>query len=434
MTIRSAADADFAPFRASLRRRATPPRALERTVREIIQAVEERGDQALLDFAARFDGAEFPLAQLHVDAAELAAASATLAPELAASIEAARENVAAFAEAGRPQDYTRQNAQGVTVGARYQPLQRVGIYVPGGSAPLISTVIMSVEIARVAGCEEIVVCTPPGPGGAINAALLAALHRCGATEVIRAGGAQAIAALGLGTESIRPVAKVFGPGNRFVVEAKRQLFGTVGVDLLPGPSEILVLADESAEEGDIPRWIAADLLGQAEHGPDSVVACVSPSRTLLDAVAAAIQTQAARLSRQGPLLEVLAQRLHLIQVPDLAAGIDLANDFAAEHLSLLVADPDAVVPQLRTTGEIFVGAHTPVALGDYLAGPSHTLPTGGAGHAFSGLSIADFYRKTGLVHATPAAIAASAPLIETLAFAEGLDAHAASARVRLEHE
>lgn len=430
MRIWSPADEDYSQIFSFLSRRTLPSAQLQQQVAQILLEVKQRGNLALVDFAKRFDQVELSSDKLAVSRQELAAAQATLTPEVSEALEAARVNVAAFAKAGEPQSFSLQNQQGVNTGVRYSALKRVGIYVPGGSAPLISTVIMSVEIARVAGCKEIVVCTPPGKEGEIHPTLLAALYRCGATEVIRAGGAQAIAAMAYGTETIRPVQKIFGPGNSFVVEAKRQLFGAVAIDLLPGPSEVIVLTDETALAEPVSKWIAADLLAQAEHGPDSVVGCISTSRKVLEKVAEAIPVLAEECSRQQQLMAVLEQGLFLVEVADLKTGVDLVNEFAPEHLSLIVADAEEKIPCFDSVGEIFVGAHTPVALGDYLAGPSHTLPTGGAGKSFSGLSITDFYRKTGIVSADPSSIQKSAPLIATIALQEGLDAHAESALCR----
>jgi histidinol dehydrogenase len=336
--------------------------------------------------------------------------------------------VAAFARAGLRKSWSRRNEQGARVGEIYQGFDRVGLYVPGGTAPLVSTAIMTVTLAKMAGCREIVVTTPCGSDGSVNPSLLAALHLAGATEVWRIGGIQAIGALAYGTQSIRPVAKIFGPGNKFVIEAKRQVFGLVAVDQLPGPSEVMVLADDTGH----PAWIAADLVAQAEHGHGSQAVLVTPSRDLADAVAREVAVQLKSLSRQESLAQALKTGGFIVLAADMAQAITIANDYASEHLSLIVKDTRSVVRQITTAGAIFIGNHSPVAVGDYLAGPSHTLPTGGAGKSFAGLTVDQFQRRTSVVQLDAAAIRKSAPLVKVLSDLEGLDAHGRSAMIRLE--
>jgi histidinol dehydrogenase len=275
---------------------------------------------------------------------------------------------------------------------------------------------------------EIVACTPCSPTGEVNPALLHALKIAGALEIYKVGGAHAIAAMALGTETIHPVAKVFGPGNPFVVEAKRQLFGTVAVDLLPGPSEILVLADASANA----RYIASDLLAQAEHGGDSDVVFVTDSPALLEDVQSEVKTQAASLTRAPQITKVLEKGCRLVLVESLDHGVEICNAYAPEHLSLVVKDEAAILPRIRTSGAIFIGSFAPVAVGDFLAGPSHTLPTGGAGKSFPGLTADMFQRRTSIVRIDRDALAKSAPVVEAFASVEGLDAHGRSATIRLE--
>jgi histidinol dehydrogenase len=321
-----------------------------------------------------------------------------------------------------------KNAQGARVGEKFDPFQRVGIYIPGGTAPLVSTAIMTVTLARVAGCPEIVVCTPCRRDGSINPALLFAARAAGATEVYRVGGAQAIAAMALGTERITRVQKIFGPGNAYVVAAKRLLVGQVAIDLLPGPSELLVLADDSAD----PRFIALDLLAQAEHGSGHErVWMITTSVRLLRAVEKEIARQLPRQSRRNLIQPVIERNSWLIQTRTIEDAIGLANQLAPEHLEVMMRQAANVVPRLTTAGAIFIGPNTPTVLGDYVAGPSHTLPTGGAGRCFPGLTADMFQRRTSLVQYDKAALKKSLQAVEKFAQTEGLSAHGESARVRL---
>jgi histidinol dehydrogenase len=286
---------------------------------------------------------------------------------------------------------------------------------------------MTCTFAAAAGVPQIVAVTPAGPDGQVSQPLLAALHLAGATEVYRVGGAQAVAALACGTKTIQPVTKIFGPGNSYVVEAKRQLFGRVAVDLLPGPSEILIIADGTAN----PSWIASDLLAQAEHGGDSATLLLTDSETILIKVAEEVEGQAAALTR-GAILKKSLRRAALVKVNNLSEAVNLANDFAAEHVSLQVAQPRKLAPKLLTSGAIFLGGWSPVAVGDFLAGPSHELPTGGAGKSFAGLTADQFQRRTSLVEFDRRSLAQSVAIVETFAAIEGLDAHGRSARIRLQ--
>ena len=415
-------DADFSTAIADLQRSAEPHPQVLATVREILAAVREKGDAALLDYTEQFGGPRLTAAELRVRATPRVDA-ATRAP-----VRTAHANVFAFAQKSLRRSWTMKNAQGGVVGERFDPFPRVGIYVPGGTAPLVSTAVMTCTLAQAAGCPEIVVATPSDRDGRVNAALLHALRVAGATEIYRVGGAQAIAALAYGTASIRPVQKIFGPGNAYVVEAKRQVFGRVAIDLLPGPSEILVLADASAH----PAWIAADLLAQAEHGKNSVMLFLTPSAPLLRAVEHEIAVQLARLSRQEHLRPVLEKDAALILVKSLAQGVALANEFAPEHLSLVTRDDARHAASIRTAGAIFLGGYSPVAAGDFLAGPSHTLPTGGAGKSFPGLTADMFQRRTSVVRFDARSLKKSVGVIAQFGAVEGLDAHARSATIRFD--
>ena len=402
-------------------KRKAGPRDAERTRRAIL-------DAALVEFSNRFDKAGFTAAkQLRVTPAELAAADAAVDEATKKAIAASRKNVIAFAKRSLRKDWTARNAQGALVGERYLPFQRVGIYVPGGSAPLVSTSNMTVCLAAAAGCPEIVVMTPPGPGGVVNPAQLYALKEAGATEIYKVGGAQGLAAMAYGTKTIRPVLKVYGPGNSFVVEAKRQLFGVVAVDLLPGPSEVVTLSDASGN----PAYIAADMLAQAEHGGDSIMGFVTDSEKLLNAVKAEVEKQIQTLSRQAQLKKALMDGAWMVLVESLEDGVALVNAFAPEHLSLIVRNENAVVPLITTSGAIFLGNDSPVAVGDFLAGPSHELPTGGAGKSFPGLTVDMFQRRTSIVRLDKDSIRKSAPIVEAFARVEGLDAHGRSATIRV---
>jgi histidinol dehydrogenase len=418
-------------FRSALRsldRRAQPLAHVEKTVSEVIAAVRADGDAALLAFAEKFDRVKFKSGKaLRVTGAELDAADLAVDTKTRRAIAASRKNVIAFAKRSLRLDWMGTNDQGAEVGEVFQPFERVGIYVPGGTAPLVSSANMTVALAKAAGCPEIVVCTPPRQDGSVNPALLHALRAAGATEIHKIGGAQAIAALAIGTKTVAPVVKVYGPGNSYVVEAKRQLFGLVAVDLLPGPSEIVVLADDSAR----PDFIAADLLAQAEHGGDSEIGFITDSPDLIEAVKLEIEIQADQLTRQGPLRKVIEDRCWLVLVEKIEDGIEIVNAFAPEHLSLVCRREKALLPKIKTAGAIFCGNWSPVAVGDFLAGPSHELPTGGAGKSFPGLTVDQFQRRTSIVRLDRAAIAKSAPIVEAFAKVEGLDAHGNSASIRV---
>lgn len=410
---------------ASLDRKSGPSAEVYQSVEGTVKAVRERGDEALIELTEKFDCAT--LSSLKVSQEEWDKAVAETSFETKEILETAHLNVTNFSEKGLRKPWEGKNEQGAVVGEMYHPFQRVGIYVPGGSAPLVSTVLMTVTLAQVAGVPEIVVCTPSNAEGEINASLLTALKVAGATEIYKLGGAQAIAGMAYGSESIKPVEKIYGPGNQYVVEAKRQCFGAVAIDLLPGPSEVLVLADDSAN----PAYVASDLLAQAEHGGDSVVGMISISEKLLDEVEEEIMKQAKNLSRQDQLLKVLEEGLFLVLTNSIEEGIKLTNDFAPEHLTLIVNDEESVIPKIRTSGAIFIGNLSPVAVGDFLAGPSHELPTGGAGKSFPGLTVDQFQRRTSYVKMDKDSIEKSAPIVDAFSQLEGLDAHGKSATIRI---
>ena len=417
---------DFEEFLQSLDRRAVASEGVRETVAGIIAEVRSRGDTALVELTQKFDGADLS-AGLLVSEEEWMAAEAVVTDSTREAVAATLRNINFFAQKSLRQDWSALNEQGAEVGERFVPFERVGCYVPGGKAPLVSTALMTAGFAQAAGVPEIVAATPCGADGAVNPELLYALKAAGVSEVIKVGGAQGVAALALGTESIAPVQKIVGPGNDFVVEAKRQLIGAISIDLLPGPSEIMVLADESAN----PAFVAADLLGQAEHGPDSIVGLVTTSRELLDGVLGEVEGQAETLSRGDYLRKVLADQAFAVVVEDLAAGVAVVNAFAPEHLSLVVKEEAQCLPQILTASAIYVGSFSPVAVGDFLAGPSHTLPTGGSGKSFSGLRADQFQRRVSVVRLDQEAVGKSVAAVEEFSRIEGLDAHGRSARIRV---
>jgi histidinol dehydrogenase len=426
MRLISHKDRDFSRMLVELNRQAEPRAEVRETVAEVITAVRNKGDAALLAYSVKFGGPKLAPAKIRVTPAEIKKARAYLTPAVRKALTASIANVTAFAKKSLRRNWSMKNAQGALVGERFDPLPRVGLYVPGGTAPLVSSAIMTCGFAKAAGVPEIVAVTPAAKDGTVAPALLAALDLCGATEIYRVGGAQAIAALAYGTKTIRPVTKIFGPGNAYVVEAKRQVFGRVGIDLLPGPSEVLVIADAKAN----PVWVAADLLAQSEHGVGSVVVLLSDSDNLIASVQKEIARQSTLSSRPEHLAKAMANAV-LVRVRDLNQAVEIANGFSAEHVSLAVRNPEKIASSLNSAGGIFLGDISPVAAGDFLAGPSHELPTGGAGKAFAGLTAEQFQRRTSIVRYDEASLKKSLPIIETFCAVEGLDAHGRSVSLRL---
>ncbi len=401
---------------------------IEERTRDIVNAVEERRDGALIEFTQRFDGVTLTAEQLPVTTAELMGSALVADEALRQAVTDAHKNITAFARRGLRRAWQGTNSHGAAVGEKFDPFHRVGIYIPGGTAPLVSTALMTITLAQSAGCAEIVVCTPAGRDGLVNPALLFAANYAGATEIHRVGGAQAIAAMALGTPTIPRVQKIFGPGNAYVVAAKRLLFGHVSIDLLPGPSEVLVLADDTAD----PAFIAADLLAQAEHGSGHErVWLVSPAARLLKSVEREIGRQLPKLSRRALIEPALQQNTWLIQVPNLEAGVELANRLAPEHCEVMTRQARALSADIVTAGAIFLGPDSPTVLGDYVAGPSHVLPTGGCGRSFAGLTVDQFQRRTSVVEYRRPALRKALKAVEKFAALEGLDAHGRSAQIRL---
>ena len=401
--------------------------AIEEQARAIVEQVRAKGDAALVELTEKFDGAKLSPSQLAVTTADFMAASLEVPEALRAAVTDAHSSIEAFSRKSLRQDWQARNQHGAAVGEKFDPFQRVGIYIPGGTAPLVSSVLMTVTLAKVAGCPEIVVCTPCRKDGSVHPAILFAARTAGATEVYKVGGAQAVAAMALGTKSIAPVQKVFGPGNAYVVAAKRLLFGHVAVDLLPGPSEVLVLADDSAN----PKFVAADLLAQAEHGSGHErVWLVTTSGKLLKAVEKEVTRQLGKLARKAFIEKALKANGWLIHVEEMDHAVALVNRIAPEHCEVMTAHARDVAKKITMAGAIFLGDYSPTVLGDYVAGPSHELPTGGAGRSFAGLTTDQFQRRTSIVEYGKGALKHAMASVQVFAKVEGLDAHGRSASIR----
>ena len=394
----------------------------------IIRTVREQGDRALYEYARRFDGAE--LSALSVTEGELEAALARVEPEFLAVLREAADNIRAYHAKQKRESFVMTQRDGVILGQRILPLARVGIYVPGGTASYPSTVLMNAIPAQIAGVEDIVMVTPPGRDGAVSPAILAAAQVAGVTRIFKCGGAQAIAALAYGTESVPQVDKIVGPGGVFVAAAKRKVFGQVDIDMIAGPSEILVVADGKSD----PAWVAADLLSQAEHDAHAAAVLVTDSRPLAEAVQNEVERQLTDLPRRDIAQKSLEANGKILVTKDLAAAVEAANRIAPEHLELCVDDPFALLPLVKNAGSVFLGRHTPEALGDYFAGPNHTLPTSGTARFSSPLSVDDFVKKTQFIYYTREALADAAPRIADFAEREGLHGHARSALSRTEEK
>ncbi len=414
---------------AFLARPAFAPEA-EEAAAALLADVRARGDRAVLEAARRFDGAALTVAELRVSPAELREAAKAVPSRVRQAVREAHARVLRFAEAGLREPWHMRTPQGGYTGEFYSPMDRVGVYVPGGTAPLASTAVMTVTLAKAAGVKEIVACTPCGKDKTVSPVLLYALKLAGATEIYKVGGIQAVGLMAFGTASVRAVQKIAGPGNAYVTAAKRQVYGHVAIDQVAGPSEIAILADEAAN----PAWAAADLLSQAEHGSGHEKALlVTDSQAFAEAVADELEWQAPRLPREAMVRRVAEQGgLLLVVVPDLRQGLELVNRFAPEHFEIMTRDPRPLLNGVRAAGAVFVGGWTPEAAGDFVAGPSHVLPTGGAARMFNGLTADDFRRRHSFVEFTREDLAATRGALETFAEVEGLAAHGRSAAVRFD--
>jgi histidinol dehydrogenase len=396
-------------------------------VAEIVEEVRARGDAALLDYTARFDGVRMRASDLRVDESALRESASRVDARVLEALRECIKNVRAFHEHERAESWEIETARGVRLGQRVTPVEAAGLYVPGGTASYPSSVVMNVVPAQVAGVGRVAVVTPPRTLSE-TPAVAAALVELGVTEIYQVGGAQSVAALAYGTATIPRVDIITGPGNKFVAAAKKLVFGAVGIDSIAGPSEVVVLADETARAD----FVAADMLAQAEHGEDASAVLITTSNELAVRVAEELARQAATLPRRSIVTRSLNDFGALFVVGTIEEACELINELAPEHLELIVRDEDAAAARVRHAGAIFFGAHTPEAVGDYFAGPNHVLPTGGASRFSSALGVQDFLRRTSVIRYTREELQRTAPLIAALAEAEGLDAHARSALMRIE--
>jgi histidinol dehydrogenase len=403
------------------------PEAVDAVVAEVLAAVQRDGDRAVADLTERFDGVSLAPEQFRVSQAEIDAAVARCDPAALAALEVAATRIEAFHRLQMPSDVRHADATGTTLGLVWRPVAAAGLYVPGGTAAYPSSVLMNAMPARVAAVPRIVMVTPP-QRDAINPLVLAAARRAGVSEIYRIGGAQAIAALAFGTATIPAVDKIVGPGNAYVAAAKRQVFGRVGIDSIAGPSEILVVADGANN----PDWIAADLMSQAEHDASSQAILITDDTGFADRVVAAVARLLAVLPRTAIASAAWADHGAVIVVPNLSAAVPLIDAIAPEHLELAIEQPDAFAARIRNAGAVFLGRYTPEAIGDYVAGPNHVLPTMRTARHASGLSTYDFLKRTTHVQCTPASLALIGPAAVALAAAEGLDGHRRSVAIRLE--
>ena len=400
----------------------------DRKVAEILAAVRARGDAALLELTNRFDRWQPASAHaLEIPRAQLASALAKLAPDIRLALETAAARIRTYHEHQRQSSWSFTEADGTVLGQQVTPLDRAGLYVPGGKAAYPSSVLMNAIAAKVAGVGELIMVTPT-PEGVINETVLAAAALAGVDRVFCIGGAQAVGALAYGTKTIPAVDKIVGPGNEYVAAAKRQVFGVVGIDMVAGPSEILVIADGSISAD----WVAMDLFSQAEHDEIAQAILLCPDEKFIDCVAASIEKLISEMPRKDIIRASLANRGALIRVRDLAEACLISNQIAPEHLELAVANPDALLPHIRHAGAIFMGVHSSESLGDYCAGPNHVLPTSGTARFSSPLGVADFQKRSSIIRVSSAGAQTLGRVAATLARAEGLEAHARSAEYRLE--
>ncbi len=423
----NSSDPDFeTAFTALLSGKRETDEDVDAAVAEILETVRRQGDAALIAYTERFDRLSLSAAGLRISEEDLAAAEADCDPETLAALRLAAERIADYHNRQKPEDLDYRDPAGVRLGHRWTAVAAAGLYVPGGTAAYPSSVLMNALPAKVAGVERLVM-TVPTPDGVVNPLVLAAARLAGVSEVYRVGGAQAIAALAFGTETIRPVDKIVGPGNAYVAAAKRRVFGTVGIDMIAGPSEVLVVADADNR----PDLIAADLLSQAEHDTAAQSILITDDAGFADAVAAAVDAQLATLPRREIAGASWRDHGAIVLLGSMAEAPALIDRIAPEHLELAVADPDALARQVRNAGAIFLGRHTPEAIGDYLAGPNHVLPTARSARFSSGLSVLDFMKRSSIVACDAESIRAIGPATVRLAEAEGLDAHARSVALRL---
>jgi histidinol dehydrogenase len=393
----------------------------------ILADVKERGDKAVIDCARLYDGSNISTRRIRVSPEEIAEAAKLVDAEFKKAALEAHQRIVAFSKNGLREDWKMSTPKGGMLGEKFVPFDRVGAYIPGGAAPLASTALMTLTLAKVAGVKELVACSPANKDGKLNPYIIYALDLAGATEIYKVGGVHAIGAMAYGTKSIAKVRKIVGPGGPYVTAAKRQVYGDVALDMVAGPSEIAVLCDTSAN----PAHVAADLLSQAEHGTGSEKAMlITTSQKQAEAVREQLLKQAKTLSRSEPISEVLKNGMLLVVVKDLADGMKLSNRFAPEHMELIVKNTDKWVDKVENAGALFIGEWTPEAVGDFAAGPSHVLPTGGTAAYFSGLTVEDFRRRVSLIQFTKEDLEDTLPVVEAFGRIETLDGHARSATIR----
>ncbi|MFA6291702.1 MAG: histidinol dehydrogenase [Victivallales bacterium] len=411
----------------SLFTRQVCPKGIEESVRKIVEDVRLNGDKAVSKYLLKFDSADLKPDRFLVPDSEIREAGGKVSPDTKKAINTAIRNVTAFSKKRIPKDWKFSPRPGVVLGEKFSPLNRIGAYIPGGTAPLISTSVHTVAIAKCAGVRQIVAVTPPNKNGEIHPALLYALSKSGATEIYRLGGVYAIAALAYGTKTVQKVDKIVGPGNAYVTTAKKIVYGDVAIDMVAGPSEIMVIADKTCR----PDFIAADMLSQAEHGSGLEQAVlVTDSSELIEKVKEQLVAQAKLLKRSAPVAKVLANGVFFILVKNIADSADIANRYAPEHLEIMCLKAEVIASKINAAGAIFIGQWTPEPVGDFVAGPSHVLPTAGTAKYFSGLTVEQFFRRTSILKYDKKSFLKELPQIAKFAEIEGLDAHGRSATIR----
>ncbi len=428
MKIISYKDKNFSDELQMLTQRAAFPEEIILPVKNILDNIKHRGDAAIIEYAKEFDSAHLEVTDFRISETEVSEAYSKVDSFTKNSIETAISNITEFANRQLPKSWNFSPRNGVTLGEKFEPLKRIGAYIPGGTAPLVSTIIHTIAIAKAAGVREIVAITPPGKNNTgLIPELIYAMKEAGATEIYRLGGVYGIGALAYGTETIKKVEKIVGPGNAYVTAAKKYVYGDVAIDMVAGPSEIMVIADNTND----PDFIAADILSQAEHGSGHEHAVlITDSAELILRVKEAVEKQAKRLSRSETIQKVLANGVFFIEVEEITQAAEIADNYAPEHLEIMCKDAENLASKIKAAGAIFIGEYTPEPVGDFVAGPSHVLPTGGSAKYFSGLTVNSFLRRTSLIKYTKQALEKEIPVIEKFASMEGLDAHGNSALIR----
>lgn len=420
---------NFRKVLESLYSRQVYPDDIEQDVKKILDDIKQNGNSAICRYALEFDNVKLSPSLFRVTEKEIIAAGKKLDTKTKKLIDKAIDSVSIFARKRIPKPWSFRPRPGVIVGEKFEPLDRIGVYIPGGTAPLVSTVVHTVAIAKTAGVKKIAATTPPGKNGEIFPGLLYALYKSGANEIYRLGGVYGIGAFAYGTETIKKVEKIVGPGNAYVTAAKKLVYGEVSLDMPAGPSEIMIIADTDSN----PEFIAADLLSQAEHGSgreQAVLLC--NSYEYIKTVSKTLKKQAVKLQRSKHINNVLENGVFLIEVKDISQAAEIAGLYAPEHLEIICRQPEAIVKKVKSAGAIFLGEWTPEAVGDFVAGPSHVLPTGGTARYFSGLTVEQFFRRTSIINYRKSALKNELPIIQKFAEMEGLDAHAKSASIRID--